>query len=287
MHGDMKMENTKYLYHYTSLDTLALILKNKTICFNNLLYVDDIEESLSKDMGDFGKYINVSCWTAEEKESIALWNLYTPNMHGVRIRMPIFPFKKYKYHKGEYFLDNDIETFINIGRLYDDDKGSTTADQPKLIKVEYTDDDQKLYPKIKKCNVENAAEKYLSANSMEDLDERNLTITYSFNELGRFKRTDWSFQKEWRYIISFSPMGLKENYPTTFKKQQEQIRRIENLNQSAPYDKFFLDLDENAIREMKVLFGPKMTESEKILAKALLKENDLSSSWEESKLKIR
>ena len=184
-------------------------------------------------------------------------------------------------------MDNDIETFINIGRLYDDDKGSTTADQPKLIKVEYTDDDQKLYPKIKKCNVENAAEKYLSANSMEDLDERNLTITYSFNELGRFKRTDWSFQKEWRYIISFSPMGLKENYPTTFKKQQEQIRRIENLNQSAPYDKFFLDLDENAIREMKVLFGPKMTESEKILAKALLKENDLSSSWEESKLKIR
>ena len=54
MHGDMKMENTKYLYHYTSLDTLALILKNKTICFNNLLYVYDIEESSSKDMGDFG-----------------------------------------------------------------------------------------------------------------------------------------------------------------------------------------------------------------------------------------
>ena len=33
------------LYHYTSLETLALILKNKTLCFNNLLNVDDIEEA--------------------------------------------------------------------------------------------------------------------------------------------------------------------------------------------------------------------------------------------------
>ena len=37
-----------YLYHYTSLETLALILKNRTICFNNLLYVDDIEEQRLK-----------------------------------------------------------------------------------------------------------------------------------------------------------------------------------------------------------------------------------------------
>ena len=35
----------EFLYHYTSLETLALILKNKTVCFNNLLNVDDIEEA--------------------------------------------------------------------------------------------------------------------------------------------------------------------------------------------------------------------------------------------------
>ena len=43
----------KYLYHYTSLETLALILKNKTICFNNLLNVDDLEEPSTQDMGNF------------------------------------------------------------------------------------------------------------------------------------------------------------------------------------------------------------------------------------------
>ena len=45
----------KYLYHYTSLETLALILRNKTICFNNLLYVDDLDEAETEDMGKFGK----------------------------------------------------------------------------------------------------------------------------------------------------------------------------------------------------------------------------------------
>ena len=32
------------LYHYTSLATLALILKNRTIMFNRLDKVDDVEE---------------------------------------------------------------------------------------------------------------------------------------------------------------------------------------------------------------------------------------------------
>ena len=31
----------EYLYHYTSIETLALILENKTLCFNNLLYVEE------------------------------------------------------------------------------------------------------------------------------------------------------------------------------------------------------------------------------------------------------
>ncbi|MCD8078549.1 MAG: hypothetical protein LUE63_09315, partial [Lachnospiraceae bacterium] len=62
-----------YLYHYTSVDTLALILKNKTICFNNLLYVDDAEEVETNDMGPLGKFVYASCWTDSDQESIPLW----------------------------------------------------------------------------------------------------------------------------------------------------------------------------------------------------------------------
>lgn len=37
-----------YLYHYTSLSTLALILKSKTIRFNSLINMDDAEDVKTK-----------------------------------------------------------------------------------------------------------------------------------------------------------------------------------------------------------------------------------------------
>lgn len=118
------MNHPEFLYHYTSLETLALILNNRTLCFNNLLYVDDIEEAESKDMGRFGKYINVSCWTDDAEEKIALWNLYTPNMHGIRIKLPVFPFKKYHFRTGEYHLTQDVDTYIDMEKLYREDTGA-------------------------------------------------------------------------------------------------------------------------------------------------------------------
>lgn len=52
------------------LETLALILKNKTICFNNLLYVAYLDEAETEDMGKFGKFVYVSCWTEDSEKSI-------------------------------------------------------------------------------------------------------------------------------------------------------------------------------------------------------------------------
>ena len=34
------MDESKYLYHYTNIETLALILKNRTIRFNSLDRMD-------------------------------------------------------------------------------------------------------------------------------------------------------------------------------------------------------------------------------------------------------
>lgn len=79
------LEELRYLYHYTSIETLALILKNKTIRFSSLSRVDDVEEEATADYGNLGRFTFVSCWTNDLEESIPLWNLYTPNMTGVRI----------------------------------------------------------------------------------------------------------------------------------------------------------------------------------------------------------
>lgn len=70
------------LYHYTTIDTLALILSNKTIRFTRLDQLDDLNE-----VGIYGSNITkttfVSCWTNKEEESIAQWSIYRGNNRGV------------------------------------------------------------------------------------------------------------------------------------------------------------------------------------------------------------
>lgn len=277
----------EYLYHYTSLETLALILANKTICFNNLLNVDDIEEAESADMGLFGRFVYVSCWTDESKESIPLWNLYTPDMHGVRIKLPIFPFKKHKYKRGELFFTEEIETYIDCYKIYSDNKVSIAPNNPILKKVEYTDEVNKLYPKIKTESFVGATEKFLNAKSMKELCGERIEISYSMEEIGKYKREDWKFQSEWRYIITFTPMGLQELGPPTFEKQQEYLRRLENREIVPPYQRIFLDVDEAAFEDMEVVFGPRMNDAEKIMAISLLNRYVPNCKYKNSNLKIK
>lgn len=256
------------LYHYTSIETLALILSNKSICFNNLLNVDDVEEAKTKDMGLFGKYFNISCWTTDLEESIPLWNLYTPNMHGVRIGLPKFPFKKYRFMKGQYGLEKDIETYMNLEQIYEDNKASIIPDMPEFCEVEYTDVKEKLYPQIRTCNNLPALKKYV------ETDEKfhdSLTVDYSFKFLGKCKRTNWTFQNEVRYIINCSPTPIKEfSQKSTFETHRMFIKRIESEKYPAPYEKIFLDLDEECFKSLEILIGPKATDAEKVIVKSLV-----------------
>lgn len=83
------------IHHYTTIDTLALILKNKTIRFNRLDKVDDLEENITANGVKIGQYSFVSCWTEDESESIPLWKLYTGSGIGVRISLEHEMFKVY------------------------------------------------------------------------------------------------------------------------------------------------------------------------------------------------
>ena len=48
------------IYHYTSIEKLALILKNKTLRFNNAKFVDDPNEAITKDYGSMQDYVFIS-----------------------------------------------------------------------------------------------------------------------------------------------------------------------------------------------------------------------------------
>lgn len=56
--------------HCASIGTLALILKNKAIKFNNLLNVDDPEKAETEDLGLSGKHCLVSRWAESGEDSV-------------------------------------------------------------------------------------------------------------------------------------------------------------------------------------------------------------------------
>lgn len=64
------------LYHYTSLSSLALILRNRTLRLMPLTGMDDPQENQTADVANLGRLFFASCWTDEAKESIPMWNMY-------------------------------------------------------------------------------------------------------------------------------------------------------------------------------------------------------------------
>lgn len=157
------MEYPKYLYHYTTIDTLALILKNKTIRFNKLTNTDDLEESMTSDLSNLGRFLFVSCWTDSAEESIPLWHIYSRNLSGVRIKLPFIPFKD---HMPEYFNDSRFEKegieniedvkmklYLPIDYTYNDSFMfqaffNEPSENENMYEVQYTDDPELLLPKV-------------------------------------------------------------------------------------------------------------------------------------------
>ena len=90
------MEKVEYLYHYTSIETLELILKHKTIRFNSLDKMDDLQEQETADLKNIGQFCYISSWTDDPTESIPMWNMYASLNRGVRIRIRKNPFKVYE-----------------------------------------------------------------------------------------------------------------------------------------------------------------------------------------------
>jgi hypothetical protein len=132
------MQIPETLYHYTSIETLALILKNRNIKFSRLDYVNDPQEGVANDYGNFSQYIFVSCWTDLNEESIAFWNIYTPNAKGIRIGLDFPVLKQADLKTGSLIADSEIQ--------YDD--FLLMPNLEPITKVEYTDDAKKLHPNI-------------------------------------------------------------------------------------------------------------------------------------------
>lgn len=246
---------TEHLYHYTTIETLEKILSNRTIRFNSLDNLDDLDEGISQDATPYRRFIYISCWTDDDQESIPMWTMYATTDKGVRIKMKKYPFKLHDLRK----LTGTIEGAETVGeesryalkdllKMFDEPYFSNILSTKNFLhQVEYTNDPDILTPVLTEQNIEH--------------------FTISHGQLGKYKSLYWSFLKEWRYIITVQPENV--NQLGSPERLRQMIRNMLDPTYQPPSIFFTLDIDEVAFKEMEIILSPNMSAEDRQYVYAL------------------
>lgn len=249
------------LYHYTTLESLALILKNQTIKFNRLDCVDDVEEGNAESAGvNLSKYMFVSCWTENSEESIPLWKMYAGDGFGVRISLDSDMFMKYLicHEDGDPLnIQGAIISRIPKDILLNPDffvfpPQIITSDEKYNLffrRIEYVDD------------VRSYVDKLISVDDSGGVPETCIKL----GEVGKYKHKRWAFQEEVRFVLGIFPgnwLYLKG------ENAHMAVQAIMN-NQIVDFTSFFLHLSLDVLDTMEITLSPSATKSHRILVEAL------------------
>ncbi|MCO4322317.1 hypothetical protein [Aliidiomarina quisquiliarum] len=265
-------------HHYTTIQTLALILESRKIRFNRLTNVDDIQESRNYGKHDLSKFIYISCWTTSNEESIPLWKMYTPDMQGVRLTFEDQPFLMRRLDPNEMpgldmQISDDILSPMTLRQMMSEQCfiiPSFLARDHFGKHVEYVDDVSGIY--------ENAVEL-----KIEEDGKASLTIS-EFDSLAIHKSKIWSFQEEFRYkLIAFPPP--QDGYSS------KRISEISNAAITAIYranpptiEYIELDICPQKLQSLVVTLGPLCSYADELLVKALLDKYSPTSELRKSNL---
>lgn len=252
----------EYLYHYTSIETFALILNSQKLRFSRLDTVNDPEEARAADLKYASTLVFASCWTEEEDELIAMWKLYTPDMQGIRLKMPTNLFAGQNPPQVEeggaiQFFDGNIEilrkppaTGIMTNRVFGPNK------------VHYTDDEDYLIPN---CII-----------------EHNNFTEIVLHDLGKAKNPYWSFEREWRFLLYGIPSEIRVKQGSGYRNIILDLEEYPVLETA-----YYLPLDASAIKKAEILLGPRINKAQEILVKTLRDTYCPKVPITKSRLKVR
>lgn len=249
------------IYHYTNLESLAMILKNKTIRFNRLDKVDDLEEGNAESLGvRFCKYVFVSCWTENSEESIPLWKMYGGDFGGIRISIEREMFQEYfvtNLDLGGLKTQGSIITKIPAQHLTHPDFWVIPIfdyDNDFFYRhVEYVDD---VFQYTKDC--------IQITNVKDDRGDMNMQM----KPFGSYKNKRWKFQDESRfvlYVLPCNPMLEGANPEVSSIVTQSLLG-----NKSLPFTYYDMSLNKDALDKIEITLSPSASEAEKIIIQALV-----------------
>ncbi|WP_422356221.1 DUF2971 domain-containing protein [Roseivirga pacifica] len=259
------------IFHYTSIENLALILESKKIRFNRLDNVDDVLESSEYKELNFSKYLFVSCWTENPEENIALWNMYTHNMKGVRIGLSNPPFRMKLVNEksdspipiiGEKFLPLTIQECF--GKDY--------------FIFPFFSNSEMFYKHIEYLNREELEERFKKIVTINKNSDDTQTASVIVRDLAKLKHERWNFQEESRFVLLITH-PLKSPFNT-----HEMIQQL-FIEKTLPFSSFDLELDETLFKNMEIVLGPNCSQAEKLIVKALAEKYGIKQPVKESALK--
>lgn len=252
----MKKKTPEKIHHYTSIQSLEAILKNRTIRFSTLAKVNDENEGETQEIGNLGKYIFVSCWTESANENDWMWEMYGDNFKGVKISLSFPPFNVYN--------DGGISSITPLNGKLEKDYFILPSPENFYFLIEYTNDEENLKPKT--------IYYYWGQGRFE------------FGKVGKCKTPNpWKIEEELRFIIYTLPKSKIYNF------EQEPEFFIDDAismmkNNSDIYTSFIdMKIIEESFNNMAITIGSEVSIKEKMKIiemvnlynpKALIKLND-------------
>ncbi|MCF6150325.1 MAG: DUF2971 domain-containing protein [Candidatus Kuenenia sp.] len=254
------------IHHYTNIDTLALILQNKTLRFNRLDRVDDVSECQECSGIKFGQYYFVSSWTKLKEESIPQWHMYTNEMSGVRISFPKYPFKR------ERLIPPKEWNMIQEGEILSPVPFDKIFNNEFVIPPLFFNDDQFCGDIEYVKNIEEEYKKAVVHSKTPDGKDQ-LKIS-NIGRLARLKKLDWKFQDEYRFVLFILP-GI--DIPHDGIGNERYITELPNHMMNCLFNgvpptitHFDVEIDQEAIDNMTVTIGPLCGAGNRIIAETLV-----------------
>ena len=137
-----------------------------------------------------------------------------------------------------------------------------------LYEVIYTNDVELLKPTILKTN------------------DDKFSITLS--DIGIYKNTYWSFQKEWRYRLMFLPFSTQKLINEHMQNRNDEMTKLQYqtiVGQAAlPFSDFYLQIKDDCFSNMKITLSPDISESARIFVELLIREYNPTCIVEDSVL---
>ena len=244
---------TNRIYHYTNIDSLALILKTRNLRFTRLDGVDDVREAQYHAGINFGKFFFVSCWTQESEENIPLWNMYSREMQGVRLELPEFPFVNHPLRPNPEWDGIECEDGLNGPLPFEALCGSSYFIVPMFFNRDHFAGPIEYVPSVEEVYVR-SIRREIHANGRVNLGIDGLPM------LPRHKSREWSFQKEYRFslfVLPSLPVTPDGSGTKTFTARVSEHMSQSFINNIDPGITYIdIPLDPSVFQELIVRMGP-------------------------------